>query len=54
MGNNGSVMPLDVWGHTCATMTVPTSLDTWPKGLEACADYVPALFTHCPSLLPTE
>ncbi len=31
LSNNRSVMPLDVRGRTCATMTVPASMETWPE-----------------------
>jgi hypothetical protein len=60
-------MPLDVLGRTRATLTEPTSsflvrkvwvilLNSVVLGRKssACADYVPALCTHRPSLLPIE
>ncbi|GIY42590.1 uncharacterized protein CDAR_467011 [Caerostris darwini] len=51
-------MPLDVLGRTRATLTEPasTSLAERPgkRKSSACVDYVPALCTHRPSLLPIE
>ncbi|PVH67537.1 hypothetical protein DL98DRAFT_443369 [Cadophora sp. DSE1049] len=59
-------MPLDVLGRTRATLTEPTSfflsiaIIALQRGIpskrksSACADYVPALCTHRPSLLPIE
>ncbi|KAF9020081.1 hypothetical protein BDP27DRAFT_1250535 [Rhodocollybia butyracea] len=53
-------MPLDVLGRTRATLTEPASFFPWPEGIpskrksSACVDYVPALCTHRPSLLPIE
>ncbi|KAF1343758.1 hypothetical protein EJ07DRAFT_147814, partial [Lizonia empirigonia] len=45
-------------GRTRATLTEPTSYSPWPKSgkrmSSACVDYVPALCTHRPSLLPIE
>ncbi|KAF1343444.1 hypothetical protein EJ07DRAFT_149511, partial [Lizonia empirigonia] len=47
-------------GRTRATLTEPTSYSPWPEGMpskrmsSACVDYVPALCTHRPSLLPIE
>ncbi|TVY13322.1 hypothetical protein LARI1_G008396, partial [Lachnellula arida] len=61
-----AVMPLDVLGRTRATLTEPTSfflsiaIIALQRGIpskrksSACADYVPALCTHRPSLLPIE
>ncbi|PMD28725.1 hypothetical protein K444DRAFT_649065 [Hyaloscypha bicolor E] len=46
-------MPLDVLGRTRATLTEPTRIPSKRKS-SACADYVPALCTHRPSLLPIE
>ncbi|ORY73272.1 hypothetical protein BCR37DRAFT_351998 [Protomyces lactucae-debilis] len=50
-------MPLDVLGRTRATLTEPASSflgrKVWRKS-SACVDYVPALCTHRPSLLPIE
>ncbi|ORY18471.1 hypothetical protein BCR33DRAFT_822124 [Rhizoclosmatium globosum] len=55
-------MPLDVLGRTRATMMEAASNSPWPEGpgipskrkSSACVDYVPALCTHRPSLLPIE
>ncbi len=53
-------MPLDVLGRTRATLTEPTSSSPCQRGMpskrmsSACVDYVPALCTHRPSLLPIE
>ncbi|KAF9648908.1 hypothetical protein BDM02DRAFT_3179968 [Thelephora ganbajun] len=53
-------MPLDVLGHMHTTLTEPVSFSPWPEGipskreLSAHVDYVPALCTHCLSLLPIE
>ncbi|PWY61600.1 hypothetical protein BO70DRAFT_304840, partial [Aspergillus heteromorphus CBS 117.55] len=47
-------------GRTRATLTGPASTSPWPRGMpsrhesSARADYVPALCTHRPSLLPIE
>ncbi|XP_018647440.1 unnamed protein product [Schistosoma mansoni] len=54
LSNNRSVMPLDVRSYTCATITVPASLETVVTGIGACTDYVPALCTHRQSLIPIE
>ncbi|PWW73648.1 hypothetical protein C7212DRAFT_359374 [Tuber magnatum] len=35
MGNNRSVMPLDVLGRTRATLTEPASSSPWPEGLSS-------------------
>ncbi|PFH55785.1 hypothetical protein XA68_17621 [Ophiocordyceps unilateralis] len=51
-------MPLDVLGRTRATLTGPASAPLagrpGKRKSSACADYVPALCTHRPSLLPIE
>ncbi|ORY88694.1 hypothetical protein BCR41DRAFT_315925 [Lobosporangium transversale] len=53
-------MPLDVLGRTRATLIKSASLQPWPEGIpskresSARVDYVPALCTHRPSLLPIE
>ncbi|EGF99260.1 uncharacterized protein MELLADRAFT_94735 [Melampsora larici-populina 98AG31] len=52
-GNNRSVMPLDVLGRTRATLTKPARIPS-KRMSSACVDYVPALCTHRPSLLPIE
>ncbi|RKP28493.1 hypothetical protein METBISCDRAFT_20118 [Metschnikowia bicuspidata] len=52
-GNNRSVMPLDVLGRTRATLTEAARIPSKRKS-SACVDYVPALCTHRPSLLPIE
>ncbi|ORY47494.1 hypothetical protein BCR33DRAFT_658193, partial [Rhizoclosmatium globosum] len=52
-GNNRSVMPLDVLGRTRATMMEAARIPSKRKS-SACVDYVPALCTHRPSLLPIE
>ncbi|CAG8842962.1 2133_t:CDS:2, partial [Racocetra persica] len=55
-----SVMPLDVLGRTRATLMKSSSTYPLPEGIpskresSAHADYVPALCTHRPSLLPIE
>ncbi|CAI2188878.1 16706_t:CDS:2 [Funneliformis geosporum] len=62
LGNNRSVMPLDVLGRTRATLMKSTSSYPLSKDMgipskhksSACVDYVPALCTHRPSLLPIE
>ncbi|OBA16134.1 hypothetical protein METBIDRAFT_80228 [Metschnikowia bicuspidata var. bicuspidata NRRL YB-4993] len=46
-------MPLDVLGRTRATLTEPARIPSKRKS-SACVDYVPALCTHRPSLLPIE
>ncbi|RKP11546.1 hypothetical protein BJ684DRAFT_23238 [Piptocephalis cylindrospora] len=46
-------MPLDVLGRTRATLTKPARIPSKRKS-SACVDYVPALCTHRPSLLPIE
>ncbi|KEI39783.1 hypothetical protein L969DRAFT_48288, partial [Mixia osmundae IAM 14324] len=52
-GNNRSVMPLDVLGRTRATLTDPARIPS-KRLSSASVDYVPALCTHRPSLLPIE
>ncbi|PIA12637.1 hypothetical protein COEREDRAFT_94979 [Coemansia reversa NRRL 1564] len=52
-GNNRSVMPLDVLGRTRATLIGPARISSNRKS-SPCDDYVPALCTHRPSLLPIE
>ncbi|KAH6623661.1 hypothetical protein F5144DRAFT_595794 [Chaetomium tenue] len=51
-------MPLDVLGRTRATLTEPASTPLagrpGKRKSSACVDYVPALCTHRPSLLPIE
>ncbi|KAH8742233.1 hypothetical protein F5883DRAFT_442709 [Diaporthe sp. PMI_573] len=51
-------MPLDVLGRTRATLTEPASSSlagrSGKRKSSACVDYVPALCTHRPSLLPIE
>ncbi|KAF1993116.1 hypothetical protein P154DRAFT_451064, partial [Amniculicola lignicola CBS 123094] len=44
-------IPLDILGHTRATLTEPTRMPSKRMSL-AYVDYVPALYTHHPSLLP--
>ncbi|KAF9521386.1 hypothetical protein CPB83DRAFT_928783 [Crepidotus variabilis] len=46
-------MPLDVLGRTRATLTGPARMPSRHES-SARADYVPALCTHRPSLLPIE
>ncbi|KAI8874592.1 hypothetical protein K501DRAFT_316276 [Backusella circina FSU 941] len=46
-------MPLDVLGRTRATLMNSTRIPS-KRMSSACVDYVPALCTHRPSLLPIE